>query len=1172
MIPRRSPAQARLLSVALTCAAAVALITTPAWGTVGPPVKIRMPANTKQAESGKEYHGVFEIDLGQPGVIGEIHVNGRGWRVHAVERPAAPQAVAAGRLRIPFRATPANADDPVELTLTFDGQRVSRAYRIGPKAFAERGKDRRAAQDGQAAVAPLPRQNPTEIAPTGGAVSLRFVGRIVYDRPVAVDANGMGTGGTTEEGVDGIWVEVMDEDSIDSETIWSGSTDPNGYFDTGAISWDDCDISGCDEPDIYVRFECDTGVINVQDAEDIFEPDYSWSNIDNVVDDFTGSFHNFGTLKPADSAQMPALHIHTSITRAWRFILNKSGTGISVTELDLLWPDSGGNAFYDPSDHEIHISTFRQWNEGTHTHEYGHHFLETYSVNTPPEYCNGFCDTAPDNCGHCVWCQETDHDAWNEGWPNWLADVVTRDYPLTYQFSNGQPWTALIPRSQESLGLCGMGDPHDPLRTEGFAGALLGDIEDAAQDDHDGDATFDCDVDAMALGPEEIFTVVVQDKPATPAQFIQMFRDRFPEHDQDFWSTTRNVALAYGFPLPVPQVSTVSQGCSSYRAGERIELTISSNGSLLQFQWRRNSVNLSNGGRISGVNTRTLVIDPSQADDGGMYNCLVSTCDGTYSVPSTQIRVHVFAAPSTGLAALGFGRNHAGQTGRGTACSNSATCAATPEPVINLANFADIAAFEWHTVGVLTDGSVWGWGSNSYAAAVGRVTQTTYLLTPELVPEVTNAVTASVGDLHSVVLRGDGKVFAWGYNGYGALGVANPNQYQPIEMPGIECMVAAEAGYHHTLLLGSNGTMWACGYNAEGQLGRGFTSGWETSPAPVGGLSDVVAIAAGGLHNLALKSDGTVWAWGWNSQGQLGDGTLDRRTSPYQVPGIASATAVAASFDHSMALLADGSVRVWGGGGGKMGDGTPNRSLVPITPIGMTSNVTAISGGYYHSLFLRSDRTVWGCGYNYNGQLGQQTQVSLYTPAQITGLSDVRGLFGWGETTFVSMPGVAPAFPFVLGSQSAKVGGAVIWTSPANGTPTITYQWKHGNTVLVNGGPISGATTSTLMINPVLLAHAGTYTCTATNGYGSVNHSDTLTVTCIDADFNCDEHVDVDDVQVMADCETGPSIPGPPPGCTAQQFAAADYDNDGDVDMDDYGRFQRCIAGPGQIPPATCGQ
>ena len=1154
---------------------------------VGPPIKIRMPADTPQAISGRPYEGVLEVDVARPGTITEFTLTSKGWTLQSIGAPL-PIAADVGTVRIPFRALPRAADEPVTLAVTFEGRKASRTLRLGPTAVAARGRSLPARMEHSPREVTSEADAPPPTA-ADGAVSLRFVGRVVYDRPVALDGNNLPTGGTTEEGVDAIWIEIVDDDDISSETIWSGYTDPEGYFDTGNVVWDDCDITGCDTPDIVARWECDTDIVNVQDAGDILEPDFNWSAPE--ITDWAGSFHNFGSLKPVNAAEAPALHIHNSITRAWRYIHEKSGTGLAVYELDVLWPD-GNNAFYSPGFNEIHIGAPRQWEEAVHTHEYGHHVLELYSVNPEPDYCNAgrgdmpFCDdasgvpgcysTPTGSCGHCRWCRETDHDAWNEGWPNWLGNLVTRDYPNTYRLSSGAALNALSSGSAENLGTCCQdGQAHNPLLTEGFVTALLRDMEDNLQDDHDGPTpdcaaypNCDCDQDAMAIGPHPIFTVAMLDKPSTVTQFLAMFRARYPQHDMDLWSTGRNVAPAYvTFPLPLPEVTAVTPQCTVYRSGELIQLKVQGNASLLRYQWRRNGVSITDGGRVSGATTPTLAINPAQGSDNGFYNCMVSPCDMTYSVPSPLIRVHVHALPTTGLIAQGMGRNHAGQTGRGTTCADF--CAHTPEPVLNLTSFADIGCNEWHTLGVQTDGTVWGWGSNAYGVAVGRATATTELPSPIQVPEVLNAVMAKGGDYHSLALRGDGKVFAWGWNLYGILG-PDPNQWQPIEVPGLQCIIAIESGKNHALALGSDGSVWAWGLNTDGQLGRGTFGGLSGTPLPVNGLSDMVAVAAGASHSLALKSDGTVWSWGGNGNGQLGDGTQVARSTAAQVSGISGAIRIAAGDYHSLALLAGGTVRGWGLNSGALGDGTLDQRFSPVSA--QINGVTAVAAGVYHSLFLRTDGAVWGSGYNYNGQLGVAGFQTFPVPAQLAGISSAQKIFAGGQNSFALRPGTAPTFNAVLGNQSAKVGAAVNLASTAIGPPPLTYEWRFGSAVLTNGNGISGATSGTLTINPARLAHTGTYTCTATNSFGSVQQSAVLTVTCIDADFNCDEQVDASDEQAFADCATGPALSGPPAGCSAEQFGLADLDNSGDVDSDDFGRFQRCIAGPGQVPAADCDQ
>ncbi|MDO8631835.1 MAG: hypothetical protein Q7R41_15215, partial [Phycisphaerales bacterium] len=503
-----------------------------------------MPHDTPVAQRGQMLAGVFEIDIARRGVADNIRVFGQGSKVDSVERPPLPTAAAAGVLRIPFRATPDDPDQPITLSFTFDGRAVSRTYYVGPQAGARRGKDRPAVQVEAGAPPPGGAQGPASVA--GGAITLHFKGRIVYDRPSSVDDDGNGVAPTTEEGVHGVWFEVVDEDDISDETIWSGFTDRNGNFDTGEFLWDDCDAVGCDDPDLYLRWECDTNIVNVQDATDITEPDYSWSNEAQVIDDFTGSFHDFGTLKPADAADMPVLHIHNSIIRAFRFIRDKSGTGIELEELDVLYPD-GDNAFYVPFYEEIHVGAFRRWQEAAHTHEYGHHFMENYAINETPEYCNEVCDTNGD-CSHCVWCAETEQVAWSEGWPNWLADVVTRDYAVSYTFSDGTPYVALVGLSLETVQMCDEPEhTYDhPLRTEGFLGALLRDIEDDTQDEHLYENTeFNLIVikrdDCLALGSDEIFAITTGPQPTTLAQFLSIFLQLYPEHTPALYATLRNL-------------------------------------------------------------------------------------------------------------------------------------------------------------------------------------------------------------------------------------------------------------------------------------------------------------------------------------------------------------------------------------------------------------------------------------------------------------------------------------------------------------------------------------------------------------------------------------------------------------------------------------------------------
>jgi alpha-tubulin suppressor-like RCC1 family protein len=165
--------------------------------------------------------------------------------------------------------------------------------------------------------------------------------------------------------------------------------------------------------------------------------------------------------------------------------------------------------------------------------------------------------------------------------------------------------------------------------------------------------------------------------------------------------------------------------------------------------------------------------------------------------------------------------------------------------------------------------------------------------------------------------------------------------------------------------------------------------------------SGVIAVVAGSNHSLALKSDGTVLAWGSNASGQLGDGTAVSRSSPIQVNGLgpgSGVVAIAAGMDHSLALKSDGTVLAWGGNSsGQLGDGTtsPRPSPVQVSGLGPASSVISIAVGLgSHSLALKSDGSVVAWGANSSGQVGDGTTTTRVIPVQVSGLGSGSGVVG----------------------------------------------------------------------------------------------------------------------------------------------------------------------------------
>lgn len=281
-------------------------------------------------------------------------------------------------------------------------------------------------------------------------------------------------------------------------------------------------------------------------------------------------------------------------------------------------------------------------------------------------------------------------------------------------------------------------------------------------------------------------------------------------------------------------------------------------------------------------------------------------------------------------------------------------------------------------------------------------------------------------------------------------------------------------GYYHSLALKTDGTVWAWGRGDEGQLGDG-TNVDRASPVQVSGLTGVVAIATHVYTNLALKSDGTAWTWGRGVEGQLGNGTSGfsaNRNTPVQVTGLTGVKAVAGAYLHMLALKEDGTVWAWGWNvQGQLGNGTDSSSYIPIQVSNLTGEA-AIEAGMYHNLALRNDGTVWSWGYNTSGQVGDGTTINRFVPAQVSGLTNVTAIAS-GDFHSLALINSDTTPPVIVPT--------VVGTAGLNGwyTSSVTVSWSETD---VQSGIASstGCGTQTLTSNT-----PGTIlTCSATNGTG----------------------------------------------------------------------------------------
>jgi alpha-tubulin suppressor-like RCC1 family protein len=294
-----------------------------------------------------------------------------------------------------------------------------------------------------------------------------------------------------------------------------------------------------------------------------------------------------------------------------------------------------------------------------------------------------------------------------------------------------------------------------------------------------------------------------------------------------------------------------------------------------------------------------------------------------------------------------------------------------------------IAAGHSHNVALLSDCRAQVWGDNELGQLGNGMNVKICAPGAVKIPDTAGGVVAiSAGAQHTLLLCKGRSPWQWGFIGP-ALAVSFPSGPPAVKA------IAIGAAHGQALLVRGNsllgGWVWTWGDNTDGQLGRG---GDPDVPAPVeGGLRDVVAIASGNAHCLAVTYAGTVWAWGRNLNGQLGDNQTISRATPRQIepaPGQGSftVTAIAAGASHSLALSIKGKVWAWGANDrGQLGDGTNIERHLPVL-VHNLDNVVAIAAGDAHSLALRADGTVWAWGANDDGQLGNNTTTSSPVPVQ----------------------------------------------------------------------------------------------------------------------------------------------------------------------------------------------
>jgi len=442
----------------------------------------------------------------------------------------------------------------------------------------------------------------------------------------------------------------------------------------------------------------------------------------------------------------------------------------------------------------------------------------------------------------------------------------------------------------------------------------------------------------------------------------------------DGTTTNRTYPVQIG-PLPVWAFAV---------AGDNHTAAVRTNGTL--WAWGNNTNGRLGDGTTTNRNTPVQVgtdINWASISLGG-HSWNPSLAPGGHRIDG-----HTVAVRTDGTL-WAWGHNGSGRLGDGTATNRNTPTRVGTGPALVAAT---VSAGVNHTMAVGTDGSLWAWGLNR-SGQLGHLHGDSPI--PVRIGTATNWAYVSTGVAHTVAIRMDGTLWAWGANGYGQLGTVTVPPVDhwgrvganihatPLQIGTATNWAYVSAGHSHTLGLRTDGTLWAWGHNGAGQLGDGTRTNRNT-PVQIGTDTNWAYVSAGVVHTVAIRTDGTLWAWGYNGNDfRLGTAWEDTFSAiPVQVGTDSNWASAYAGYRHSVAIRTNGALYAWGfNQSGQLGDGSTSVRFSP-TRIGTDYNWASVSVGEAHTVGIRTDGSVWAWGNNGNGRLGDGTTASHNTPVRI---------------------------------------------------------------------------------------------------------------------------------------------------------------------------------------------